>query len=345
MSHSIIRPTASPCDYCDDPTANILETDNDGKVCTSCSRHWYSCDECSRVFRYWTDLKYVEGVGRLCERCVSKADYTTCVCETYISQGDTCQDCLAAERDTYPLHYYNYTPDEFIFHGDGPVFLGLELEIEAPDGIAACAEVAEYHLEDLGYLKEDESLTRGFEIVTHPMSHRWAKANFPWAMLPDLEHAGASTNNYTGLHVHISRDGFDGPAHVYRWLKFIYRNEERVTRFARRSSKDYAPFQPGGRLDAKNHAKGEVNKFTSRHAAVNVTKPGTYELRVPKSTLDECELLATLDFADGSVEYTRTLTVADIVRRGGWEWDSFTRWAGEREEYRAFTELDTCQAT
>jgi hypothetical protein len=43
--------------------------------------------------------------------------------------------------------------------------------------------------------------------------------------LAALADAGAETIDGCGLHVHVSRAGFAGVRHAYRWTKSIYRNQ------------------------------------------------------------------------------------------------------------------------
>src|SRR5882757_7083380 len=70
----------------------------------------------------------------------------------------------------------------------------------------------------------------------------------------------------TGLHVHVSRAGFDSACHVFKWMKFIYRNRERVTRLARRSSTQWAAFTDEDRRAVKHFAKGVQGE---RYRAIN----------------------------------------------------------------------------
>jgi hypothetical protein len=131
----------------------------------------------------------------------------------------------------------------------------------------------------------------------------------------------------------VSRAAFDSTAHVYRWLKFLYRNNEHVSVIARRRSDQWAAWSHEDRRRAKDYAKGD--RESDRYRAINVTNRDTFEVRVFASTLDRHELQVALDLVAASVEYTRGLTVADIHARGGWQWPSFAAWASSRPEYAA----------
>ena len=196
-----------------------------------------------------------------------------------------------------------------MFRGTGPLFLGLELEVATGRRSAwDCAETASTWLGALGYLKADDSIGGGFEIVTHPMTYPWALAHFPWRMLPALETAGAAATARTGLHVHLSRAGFDGCCHTYRWMKFIHRNRTHVVALARRDDSQWAQFHDDDRAAVKDYAKGRHGDY--RYRAINTLNADTFELR----------------------------TVPDIVRRDAWGWPAFTAWIARRAEYTALAE-------
>lgn len=273
----------------------------------------FQCESCEEYFVHslYADFR--------CESCYE------CGC------GD-CEDCgYADDPDECDLiDSYSYAPMPR-FQGDGPVFLGLELEVTTPSGeLREAAQVAIDEVGDLGYLKSDSSVS-GFELVTHPMTHAWMAEHFPWQALDALARMGCDGYE-NGIHVHVSRAGFDSPAHIFRWLQLIYRNEHAVTAIARRNSDQWASFSRAARRDAKEHAKG--SRSGARYCAVNVQNYATFEVRVFRSSLDRQEVRAALDLVAASVEYTRNLTVPAILA-GGWTWEGFMEWARERPEYAA----------
>ncbi|GIF47504.1 hypothetical protein Afe04nite_20430 [Asanoa ferruginea] len=321
-----------------------------GAACTTC----VTCRRC----RATTPVAHTQATARgsrICDTCLDSFYWRCDSCDGWNRDGDRCgnhcqedpddscdcgycSDC-SPDDDRYPVHSYDYKPRP-IFRGTGPLFLGAEIEIETPyNAYNSSAKLAANHLGDLGYLKNDSSIGHGFEIVTHPMSYRWAIANFPWQMLTDLAAAGCDTTDATGIHVHLSRAGFTSPCHTYRWMKFIYRNQRHVTRLAGRSSEQWAAFTSYDRSAAKDYAKGACSE---RYRAINTGNPDTFELRVFASSLDPAQVQAVLGFAAASVEYTRSLQAHDIVTRNGWEWPSFTGWLDQRPDYQPL--LDRIEA-
>ncbi|MFD4407720.1 hypothetical protein ACFWPH_33645 [Nocardia sp. NPDC058499] len=352
------------CDGCSERTREPHLTVLDTHLCTECVRAWSECDDCHRYSRYITAVvdgpdvcadcldtypvcddcghrcrgRYdVEGGNEVCDTCRFD-DYHECNdCCTLIRWDEGyCADCAPDHPHHHAINGYDYKPDP-VFHGTGPLFLGLELELKTPSyQLEDSVEAALAELGDLGYLKEDSSIgSSGFELVTHPMDYAYARTQFPWSLLARLRLLGAYTDDAVGIHVHLSRAGFDSPAHIYRWMKFVYRNQEPVTALARRNSSQWAEFDPFTRGRIAGYAKGDRRGL--RYEAINVQPEHTFELRIFASSLHRGQVLAALAFADASVEYTRGLSAAQIARRRGWDWAAFTAWLAPRPQYAALT--------
>jgi putative amidoligase enzyme len=248
------------------------------------------------------------------------------------------------------LHSHGWRPRTgWEYKGDGPVYLGMELEVEISDlqDENDYAERVQELMGDAVYLQEDSSIGHGFEITTHPMSYAWAMAQFPWDALETLSDEGCSTHNEVGLHIHVSRSAFSGECHLYRWLKFIYRNEQQVSQLARRRYSRWASFDQAHRRAVKHMLKTEdmqrgydrhghylPHAAVARYQAVNPLNEKTLELRVFASSLRPGEVQAALAFAAATVEYTRDLDANKIIQGNGWAWSTFVDWLRQHDEYR-----------
>ena len=300
--------TCVTCDRCNEPELpdDTVRTVRGSTICADCrADHYWQCEQC-------------DGWNRDSDDCGNGCHRSDC-------------DCRDDDDDDFGglVRYASYHPEP-VFHGTGPLFLGPEIEIETPYHRGdECARLAGSMLGELGYLKADGSLSGGFEIVTHPMSYQWAMAHFPWQMLTHLDELGCETPSNTGIHVHVSRAAFASPCHTFRWMKFIYRNEHQVTVLARRTSPDYAAFTDDDRRAVKHYAKGGYGR---RYRAINTQNSDTFELRIFASSLKPREVQAALGFAAASVEYTRDLTVHQILH-GGWTWAAFVDWLAEHRTY------------
>lgn len=246
------------------------------------------------------------------------------------------------------IRYHGYKPRP-VFHGDGPVFLGMELEVEAPGdyysrgpSLESQAKRVARDLGDVCYLQEDSSIGYGFEITTHPMSYEWAMENFAWSALDAMRDRGFRTHDNVGIHVHVSRAGFSSDCHLYRWMKLIYRNARQVQTLARRHSSEWASFAPEYRAQVKRYMKqedylrngGQYGQYDNRYQAINPNNRNTLEVRVFASSLRPREVKAALGFVDSTVEYTRNLDANAIIRADGWGWSSFVDWLDGHSEYQ-----------
>lgn len=285
-----------------------------------------------------------------CPNECSQCEYVDCQC---------CSDCqdypcaCAPYTDTSDLLPWDYSPpDGYTFHGTGPAYYGMELEVSSRndyDTLAMARRYLDTEHGTLGYLKSDSSVA-GFELATEPMAYAWAMAHFPWDLLPALaaEDCYADTES-NGLHVHVSRNAFSSPAHMFRWMKLFYRNRRHITRVARRSSGEWAAFRDEQRTGQFTHAKQRGRHYdetkSSRYAAINTTNAHTLEVRVSASSLDIAEAQSALQLVAATVEYTRTLTAHQVTAGDGWNWDAFREWLQLNEttypalaaiEYRAY---------
>ena len=136
-----------------------------------------------------------------------------------------------------------------------------------------------------------------------------------------------------GLHIHISRTGFNGGGHMHRFLNLIYSNQDFYQRLAGREESRWATFDDimsveimrdshGNRMTndegftmhkPKRSIASKLQSYsTERYSAVNTRNRETLEIRIFKGTVNTNTIKSHIDLAHASVEYTRTLTVRDI---------------------------------
>jgi len=205
-----------------------------------------------------------------------------------------------------------------------------------------------YQLEalELAYLKHDGSISNGFELVTHPMSHDFYK-NQATELFDVLEGLRSNYNasswgtNRCGVHIHISRTGFNGGAHMHRFLNLIYSNQDFYEALAGRSSSRWAKFddvERGGglaedengrlyRTKAYRSFKDKINsgRHTDRYSAVNTQNHATLEMRIFRGTTKGMTIKSHIDLAHASVEYTRIMSISQ-VKEGSLTTDSFMKY-------------------
>lgn len=344
-------PSLSSCAVCTERTFRLyrmIGTDRNTQCCRTCATDMAHCSCCHCYTNDPDeDLTTLSNGNEVCATCLAN-NYRECRrCHRQHPRDYGCSYCNRDQREFVRSYSYKPRPK---FHKatteTTKAFYGVEIEVD--DTSFECAALVADSLGGLGYMKYDSSVSDGFEIVTHPMTHQYARESFPWEMLDKLAELGADASDSCGIHVHVSRDGFDSLSHQYRWLKLIYRNENGVTGIARRRRSSWARFTDSARDSALNvvKAKGKRSYTTNgsevyigndRYEAVNIWNEKTFEVRVFASSLEPREVQAAIDLVAASVEYTRTLTVPTIIA-GGWGWDAFRAWVAERPEYTALNE-------
>jgi len=322
------------CIRCDsvgsvDDESNIVDGDRWCEPCTGSYAYW--CDNCDSYSHEYT-FSAEDTNMNFCERC-------------YESHVSYCEECDASylegctydhdnEVDGKTIHDYSYRPDPRFHSSDGEqtrLYFGIEIETEVRGGDYGqrriAAEYAQQQLEDydLAYLKSDGSLECGFEIVTHPFSHSYfmKDATKLWDTVDKLK------NDYSmmawgtktcGLHVHISRLGFSGGSHQHRFLQLVYNNKDFYEVIAGRSSSHWAKFDdnidPATGSKSYKHKLDRYSGNSDRYSAVNTNNRQTLEMRIFRGSLNPRFIKSAIDLAHASVEFTRTMSVKEVIDGG-----------------------------
>jgi hypothetical protein len=320
------------CDRCEEiGTANDSYNYVDSSVwCEGCTdRHARYCESCEEYTSQGTNYIADRDVY-WCDSCSSNT-YFCNDCDNYYDDG-YCENC----QDTSVIHDYNYRPDP-IFHSTDNrerLFFGLEVEVEAGRNLQEASEYAN-RLEgmDLAYLKSDGSLNCGFEVVTHPMSHDFIKNEMPefFDTLDALREQSSVRSWGTGtcgVHVHISRTGFNGGAHMHRFLNLVYSNQDFYETIAGRSSDRWAKFSDimttkwgardengyrSSKIVRSFHEKITDGRSSDRYSAVNTQNQHTLEMRIFRGSTRTHVIKSYVDLAHASVEYSRNLSLKEVI--------------------------------
>jgi hypothetical protein len=319
-------------------------------MCNRCTRNDYRwCDGCQE----WThldDYRYIEceSIYR-CQYCTDN-NYVYCQdCDQY-----HCDECYSQCESGIgrSVHDYSYRPTPLFHALDGEIenaprvtheinkvsrtyakvpFMGLEVEVECRGGSSTYRQGAELlgehpDFRDLVYLKTDGSLQYGFEIVTHPMTLGWAMQNFPWRGFAELSHLGfdAWDTNTCGLHIHVSRDGFQSESHQARFVHFIVRNAAFMEFLAGRSNSRWSSFDRSQLRDIKEKVRRACN--SDRYLAVNLQNQSTLEVRIFRSSLNTARIKMCMQLVHAVIRYTDNLTARDFVQGKAFTDGAFVEW-------------------
>ena len=270
------------------------------------------------------------------------------------------------------IHSYSYKPaTRFYTLVDGCVnvsrnhdivdvpVMGIELEVENV-GNGYLNKAVEYINSNVGplvYLKEDCSISHGFEIVSHPMSLDFFKLNSPYKNM--LEHL--RTNGYhawktssCGLHIHISKQSFIDAKHQMKFLYFMFKNKKELIKFSGRNS-SFAKYDYDSFINNSNSVwgKNKPNIFEivkgvqkdgnyvphayERNLAVNRMNDYTHELRIFRPSLRYDTVLSYVEFVECLFAYTKQVSSNEILKQDGLKFVALLRFAmAQNDRYSAF---------
>lgn len=260
--------------------------------------------------------------------------YSGCFCQRLVSNSDI-----------QPKHInsWDYIPKEFVFHrikNEEELYLGVELEVDSggedEDKAKYVCDMMNCNDENI-YCKHDGSLSKGFEIVTHPCTLEYHKQldyenMFDWLIKTGYRSHDTST---CGMHVHINRSYF-GNDKLTRDLcisKLLYLFEkywDKVELIARRSSNRFARrfLLEEDETPIDLYAKSQAS---DKYGAINLKHKDTVEIRIFKGTLNYSTYISTLEFVS---VMARIAKETDIYEIQFVTWDKIkSRFSNELNKY------------
>lgn len=313
------------CDHCGEthPIEQSVVVQGD-LLCQRCmNSETIICSRCGEIL--YRDSNAGDEDTPLCSPCFDRY-YTACErCGVTIRQEDAhyddedddedtpyCYDCHSRYHVNRVIHNYYFKPEP-IFHGEGPRYFGVELEIdeggERNDYARAILDVGNGSGEENIYIKHDGSLDNGMEIVSMPASIEYHLTQLPWKEILEkarelrfVSHACSTC----GLHIHISRLAFGETAeeqepYLARILYFFEKHWEELLKFSRRTERQLDRWaarygfkeQPQDILEeAKKGGRG------GRYSCVNLENRDTIEFRIFRGTLKLNTFIATLQLVN-----------------------------------------------
>lgn len=285
--------TCSRCDDVHHEYHTSYESD-DGSICQSCyERHYFTCDSCDGVFR---NGHYSH--NGLCGDCASDC---------------SCDDCTNGDRGEI---WQDSAVDALGFVGPKPndmLWLGVELELEVSGDIDGRAEdMADAFGRDFIVVKEDGSLSHGFEVNTAPSSldthrARWESAH------PELPSGIKSWDTTTcGIHIHADRRALT----EFGWGKVICLMcaPENIALFeciaGRSRSAVYATVNDGPK---PTHGKRDKRGIYGRYSWINTQPTKTVEFRLFKGTTDKIGYMKNVECIHAVATYCRSAGLSQLT--------------------------------
>lgn len=315
----------------------------------------YNCLHCGS--RYFWSGELNVGLDNYCPDCIDQMhSCNDCLDLTHEDQmvydedlgGELCQACYEIRRREQRRRThsralpYNHKPepDFYLAQGeqrdfrykhlgsqryDATPYMGMELELEFTEGSSygETEQLVEQLWGSRAFCKLDGSVSNGLEICSQPHTlAAWGEVD--WSLLTQLSEQGCRSFNAEsscGVHVHISRQSFNGLAHQYRFTQLIMRHPYQVKELAQRISDRWASYT--GSNETFKVLKKEI--YSDRYKAVNHANEHTIEIRTFKGTLNVKRVKAYLQFVHACHAYTKDLTARQVAA-GALSFDAFRSW-------------------
>lgn len=346
------------CLTCHQVLANVSEVSE--LLCTDCEEQFVcTCDGCYSTGINYTSLNYstiilfrqnnvvtdnfyrADDSGEwLCEDCLVPCPRCDNVFQWDENAGDCCED-----EGPSCVNYYSYTPLYRFYSCDangvgesssiqkiGPLYMGIELEI------ARMRDIADSFYDELSpeesvfvYMKEDGSIgPNGVELVTMPATLDAFKQEFPFDALDSARVKGARSFAYEscGFHIHVSRSAFSA-THMWKFIKFQLNNPRLCQKIAQRDNSEYATwyYENDEISSLPDFVKGKRTN-NRRYLAINFQNRATVELRYFKGNILKEAILKNLEFVQSLYDYTKGLSVQDVMT-GGLRETSYFDWLSD----------------
>lgn len=300
---------------------------HEANFCESCyNDRVTSCDSCSEEMRSQDAVEH--GGHDYCQSCYDDNHFRCDECgRSYHNddRGDSeddilCTSCAEARSEgTMGIRgYSDKTANRLGPFGKGPVYYGVELEVEAVNG-ATPSEGAAVALDRMGtdfaVCKGDGSLRNGFEIVTAPADVATHAERWTACLRRKIPGMRSWKTDTCGMHVHVSRRPLSQLT-IGKLLVFVnaYENETFMRSLAGRGSNTYARVCPKKATDARHSS-------VNRYEAINLCNRETIEFRIFKGTLLLSSVLKNIEFCAALIEYCKgTAGLGDL------RWEAFCSW-------------------
>ena len=266
---------------------DTIYNENGQEYCQSCYDEEYTqCDGCSSELL--RDEVYNYGRDTLCERCYENA--------------------MEEEGNDSRIREYDDRP-RWKFHGTGPRFYGLEIEIEARDSVSDSVDAV---LENFENEKEvsvmhDGSITEpGFEIISHPADYETVH-KFADRFEALTESCKAFHASSCGMHIHFSKEGLSELV-LAKFLLFFADNKELIEKIAQRGTTEYWKHE---KIDDVNR-KVRNPKDYERYEAINLGNDKTVEVRCFQSNLLTKRIKKNVQFVESLLEFCQNYELSNM---------------------------------
>jgi len=267
-----------------------------------------------------------------CKECGSR-------CVVQDTRDGLCVNCL---EDNY--HVQNYSMrveqalgfDKHTFKRTSDPYLGIEMEFQVDNRKQGRLYVGD-NLAGHAMMKEDGSITKGFEVVSRPASYLSHLHNYDSFLtnLPEYIHPHKSC----GMHVHISRTAFSTMG-AGKFVEFMNRSDNKsfIKLIAGRNTTNYQNGDPEYTIK-KPFRMATRGEYANRYNFVNLNNDKTIELRIFATPSNKKEFHIRMQFVKAMVDYCKPAIHA-VPYKQQTHFESFVSWLNNtKEEFKDLQNL------
>ncbi|MFP4047978.1 MAG: hypothetical protein ACLFT4_09520, partial [Bacteroidales bacterium] len=304
-----------------------LNESPDGELrCDDCFTELYAeCDYCGRLINRHAEYYMIPDTGRytgdlLCDRCYEEM-YTSCDnCGEELDREEAlignagqplCTMCYEEEdQNDHRIIAYHCFEGDWKFHGNGPRFYGLEIEIEARHDIEESADaVRDNFNSNEVIMMEDGSISGdGFEIITHP------------ADLENVRKFAERLGNLTdtckgfhakscGMHIHFNKKSVS-ELQLAKFLLFFANNKEFIEFIGQRPQTEYWKHE---NVDSITDKIKNPSSY-ERYEAINLGNDKTIEVRVFQSNLRTDRVMKNVLFIESLLQFCNEFKLENMSK-------------------------------
>jgi hypothetical protein len=317
------------CEKCDEYIHNDCNVNVGDEIwCNNCyDDHGFQCGHCGCSFHI--DTRYEIGSTALCTSCwENNTSFCDRCREDFFTEdmiNGYCEGCYRGDEDEGE----NYSNPPYIYYrldseAHHPLYFGIELETGTFDYRLSdnWREEIVNDIPSCFFTKSDSSIydngdvLKGTEIVSHPMTYKWLKANQDkWNRVLDLRKKGlrSYTTNSCGIHIHLTKSWFS-EKHLYKFMKMVYCFPSFTELISQRKKSQLKAW--GSIEDVENLRKKAKDKYWyKRYTAINLCNSSTIEIRIFRGTLDRTAFWKDIEYVQALVEFTNKAKVKDLKIR------------------------------
>ena len=316
------------CNECDGVFRDCIEEFDTANgceyICDGCCDNLSQCRDCGV---YITDDCNSHSLhnGELCERCF-EGNYFYCErCDEVFHNDHYCGDgycrgCYGDDEvwDCTPVQWAKYDTSKDR-ENEEKLYFGVELEVgfdDNPGFDELCSNKPSWL-----YHYSDPSVGHDYNVewLVSPMTWNYIRENsdaIKKFLNKNLNFDGVEHSHNAGMHIHLSKDAFNGYKHIYKFFRMIHNNIDYFYSVSGRCSEEnmtgWAKFVPlQNRRNSTDEMKDAVNRI-SKHSAVNTSHSDTLEVRFFASTLVFAEYMKNISILYHLFNFTKDYDFDDM---------------------------------